>query len=81
MKKIEILGIGCPKCKRTEKEVRKAIENLGWTEGEDYSIEKVLNPSDIASRGVLSTPGVSVDGKVVSTGKIPKQVEILNWLD
>lgn len=80
MKKIEILGVGCPRCKTTEKEIRRAGEGLGLVEGKDFSLEKVTNPVDIASRGVLNTPGVAVDGKVVSTGKIPKSQEIEKWL-
>ena len=81
MKKIEILGVGCPRCKKTEQEVRKVIESLGWKEGQDYVLEKILNPNDIAARGVMATPGVSVDSKIVSRGKIPSKKEITGWFE
>ena len=80
MKIIEILGVGCPRCKKTEDEVRKTAEASGLKEGQDFTLEKVKDPSEIASRGILSTPGVAVDGKIVSVGKIPKKSEIQGWL-
>lgn len=80
MKKIEILGIGCPNCKKAEEEIRRALTGLGWQEGKEYVIEKVLKPADIAARGVMMTPGVIVDGKVVSVGKIPRHSEIISWM-
>lgn len=80
MRRIEILGVGCKSCEKTEEEVRKMAQGLGWTEGDDFTIEKVSDPGEIAARGVFITPGVTVDGKVVSSGKIPKQKDILKWL-
>ncbi len=80
MKKIEILGVGCPNCKKTEEQVRKALTNLGWQEGREFVIEKVQKPADIAARGVLMTPGVVVDGKVVSVGKIPSPGDVITWI-
>ena len=80
MKKIEVLGIGCPNCKKTEAIVRQVVEKKGWKEGEDYVIEKITNPSDIAARGVLATPGVSVDGVVKFSGKIPSHSMVESWL-
>ena len=80
MKIIEVLGPGCPSCRKAEEEVRKAALSLGWTEEEDFVILKVGEPGNIAARGVLFTPGVIVDGKVVSSGKVPKQADILGWL-
>ncbi len=81
MKKIEILGVGCPRCKKTEREIRKVIETKGWKEGQDFTLEKVISPGDIAARGVLATPGVAIDGKVVSMGKIPNKNEITKWFE
>jgi len=81
MKKIEILGPGCAKCKQTEAVVRKALTTHGWVEEQDYSLEKVVRPTEIAARGVLMTPGVIVDGKIVSTGKVPTQGEIVSWIE
>ncbi len=79
MVKIEILGIGCPRCEKTESVIRKAVENLGWKEEEDYKTFKIKDPAVIASRGVLMTPGVAADGKVVSSGKIPAESTVLSW--
>ncbi|MCB2200812.1 thioredoxin family protein [bacterium] len=80
MKKIEVLGIGCPNCKKTEAIIRQVVEKKGWTEGQEYVIEKVTNPSDIAARGILATPGVVVDGVVKHSGKIPSQSMIEGWI-
>ncbi|MFH1862483.1 MAG: thioredoxin family protein [bacterium] len=80
MKRIEILGIGCARCTKTEQEVRRAVASLGWQEGREFTLYKIENPSEIAARGILMTPGVIIDGKVVSAGKVPTQKEILSWL-
>lgn len=81
MKKIEILGPGCPNCKKTAEEVKRALDSIGWKEGVDYTLVKVQDFAEIASRGVLMTPGVVVDGKVVSTGKVPKVGDIISWIE
>lgn len=81
MKKIEILGVGCPNCKKTEEQVRKALAGLGWQEGREFVIEKVQKPADIAARGVLMTPGVVVDGKIVSAGKVPSHGDVISWME
>jgi small redox-active disulfide protein 2 len=80
MKRIEILGIGCKSCEKAEVEVRNAALSLGWSEGTEFTIEKVSDPGDIAARGVFITPGITVDGKVVSTGKVPPKKDIVKWL-
>lgn len=72
MKKVEILGKGCPRCKQTEKLVKIAIEELGI----EATIEKVQDINEIISRGVVSTPAVAVDGKIVVSGRIPSLEEI-----
>ena len=79
MKKIEVLGVGCPSCIKTEKLIRIHLAEKGWVEGLDYQIEKVTNPNEIAARGVLATPGVALDGKVILRGKIPSRSEIQSW--
>jgi small redox-active disulfide protein 2 len=81
MKKIEVLGIGCPNCKKTEKIIRRTVEGMGWSEGVDFTIRKITNPAEIADRGVLATPGVSIDGVVVSKGKIPKPKVVQSWFE
>ncbi|MFO7882006.1 MAG: thioredoxin family protein [Kosmotogaceae bacterium] len=69
--KIEVLGSGCPKCKQTEKIMKKAVEELDF----DAEVLKVTDISEIMERGVVATPAVSVDGKVIISGKIPKLEE------
>lgn len=80
MKAIEVLGIGCPKCKKTEKLIRIELDNSGLVEGSDYTLTKITDPSEIASKGVLATPGVVLDGKVVSKGKVPSKGDIRTFL-
>jgi len=66
-RKIEVLGAGCPKCKQTIKIIEIAIRELGV----DAVIEKVQDINEIISRGVVATPAVAIDGKLVLSGKIP----------
>jgi small redox-active disulfide protein 2 len=73
--KIEILGIGCPKCKATEKNARKAIEALGIS----AEIEKVTDINEISNK-VMMTPAVIVDGELKCAGRIPSEEEIKGWL-
>lgn len=65
--KIEILGMGCPKCQKTEKLVKQALKELSL----EAEVVKVTDPNEIAERGVFFTPGVVVDGQVKSSGKVP----------
>ena len=80
MKKIEVLGTGCARCKKTEQVVKQALDELGWQQGQEYSLEKIENLNDIAARGILMTPGVMIDGKIFSVGKVPGQKEISAFL-
>lgn len=80
MKTIEVLGVGCPNCRKTEKLIRKVVDQRGWVEGTDYAIVKVTDPSEIAARGVLATPGVTVDGELKNSGKVPSTSMIESWL-
>ena len=70
--KIEVLGTGCSKCRATEKNVRKAVEELGI----QAEIVKVEDLQDIINRGVMMTPAVVVDGKVKISGHQPTVEEI-----
>ena len=72
MKKIQILGTGCPKCKQLYENAQAAVEQLG-TEAE---IEKVTNINEIMAFGVMMTPSLAVDGQVVATGKVLSVEEI-----
>jgi small redox-active disulfide protein 2 len=76
MKKIQILGMGCAKCERLEKNAENAAKELGI----EYKLEKVNDIEKIMSFGVMSTPALAVDGKVVSTGKLLTPDEIKEYL-
>ncbi|HAF63067.1 MAG TPA: thioredoxin family protein [Anaerolineaceae bacterium] len=76
MLEIKILGGGCANCKRLEQIARKVVENLGV----EAEFIKVTNYSEIAELGVMSTPGLIVNGKVVSSGRIPAEIEIEEWI-
>jgi small redox-active disulfide protein 2 len=65
--KIEVYGTGCPRCKQTEKIMKMAVEELG----SDATVEKVTDMMAIVEKGVVSTPAVAIDGKIVLSGKIP----------
>ncbi|WP_181685252.1 thioredoxin family protein [Halorhabdus salina] len=67
--KIEVIGPGCARCKKTEQNVNKALDELG---GEfDATVEKVEAQMEIIDRGVMHTPAVAVDGDVQIEGDIP----------
>ena len=74
--KIEIMGTGCPKCKTTEKIVRKAVEELGIK----AEIVKVDDLQEIINRGVMMTPAVFIDGQAKIVGRIPSPEEIKKLL-
>lgn len=70
--KIEILGTGCPKCKTTEKVVKKVVKELG----KDIEVVKIEDIQKIVDRGVMMTPAIVVDGEVKITGHVPTEDEI-----
>jgi small redox-active disulfide protein 2 len=76
MIKIEVLGPGCANCVRLERVARDAVE----TAGVEAEILKVTDYAQIMTRGVMSTPGLAIDGNVVSVGRIPSPGEIVQWL-
>ncbi|MBN2045171.1 MAG: TM0996/MTH895 family glutaredoxin-like protein [Anaerolineales bacterium] len=76
MLKIKILGSGCPNCKRLEQETKKAVGNLAV----EAEFEKVTDYQKILEYDVLSTPGLVINEKVVSTGRIPSQSELVSLL-
>ena len=76
MKKIQILGTGCAKCKKLTEHAEKAAQELGI----DYEIEKVTDIMQITSFGVMMTPGLVIDGKVKTTGKVTSAEEIKKLL-
>ncbi len=76
MKTVKVYGPGCKRCETTEKMVRDAAAKLGIT----VAIEKVTDAKSIAMAGVLSTPGVVVDGKLVHAGGLPDEARLEQWL-
>jgi small redox-active disulfide protein 2 len=76
MKTIEVLGPGCDNCRRLEANAREAV----GVAGVEARIIKVTDRAEIAAHGVLSTPGLVIDGKLVSAGRIPSAGDIAVWL-
>lgn len=74
--KIEILGTGCPSCKKLEENAKKAVEESG----KKATFSKVTEINDIISYGVMATPAIVIDGKVKSSGKVADVEEIKTWL-
>ncbi|MDO9055963.1 MAG: thioredoxin family protein [Sulfuricurvum sp.] len=74
--KIEILGTGCTKCKALEEATKQAVA----LSGKFAQIEKVEDIMKIMEYNVISTPGLVIDGKVVSTGKLLSVAEIVDLI-
>jgi small redox-active disulfide protein 2 len=77
MLQIKILGSGCPNCKKLEEETKKVVSNLAV----EAEVEKVTDYQQIMDYDVLSTPGLVINGEVVSSGRIPSQSEISSFLN
>ena len=67
MKKLQILGTGCPKCKKLAENAEAAAQALGI----EYELEKVTDINEIMKMGVMMTPALAVDGEVKVVGKVP----------
>ncbi len=74
--RIQVLGTGCPKCKKLEEMARKAADSLNL----DYTLEKVSSINDIVAMGVMSTPALAIDGRVVLAGRLPGEAELREML-
>lgn len=74
--KIEILGVGCPKCKQLTANVEAAVKGLNI----QAEISKVTDIGKITEYGVMMTPALAVDGKIVSSGKVLNRDEIKKLL-
>ncbi len=72
MKKIQILGTGCPKCKKLVENATAAVEAVGG----EYEIEKVTDINEIMKFGVIMTPALAVDGEIKAVGKVISAEEI-----
>jgi small redox-active disulfide protein 2 len=73
---IKILGTGCPKCKTLEKMTRDTVTEMGI----EASVTKEEDIMKIMEYGIMRTPGLVVDGKVVMSGRIPSVTEIKEYL-
>jgi len=75
MKKVQVLGSGCANCKRTA----QLIQMVADARGVPITLEKVEDFQQIASFGVMYTPGVVIDGAVVHAGGVPSNEKIESW--
>jgi small redox-active disulfide protein 2 len=76
MKSIKVYGPGCKRCETTEAMVKDTAANLGVA----VEVEKVTDPKAIAMAGVMSTPGIAIDGKLVHAGGLPDASKLAGWL-
>jgi small redox-active disulfide protein 2 len=74
--KIEVLGMGCSNCEKLYRHVLEAVK----LSGKKVEVIKVEDIQKIMGYGILSTPALVIDGKVKSTGKVPKVEEIKEWI-
>ncbi len=74
--KVEVLGVGCSKCKALEEK----ILSLATKHQLNIQIEKVTDLNEIMKYGIMMTPGLVIDGILKSYGTIPKDDELLSWL-
>ena len=76
MKQVKVYGPGCARCETTAQMVRDAARKLGL----EVDVEKVTDPKSIAMAGVMSTPGISIDGKLVHAGGLPDKIKLEGWI-
>ncbi len=73
---IKVLGTGCPKCKSLEKATRDAVTELGL----NANVEKEEDIMKIMEYGIMHTPALVIDGKVVASGRVPNEKELKTLL-
>ena len=78
---IEVLGTGCPRCHAADDNVRKALQELGLKENEQVTVTEIKDPIVMASKGVMLTPALVIDGVKLAEGKIPEVKEIKKWVE
>jgi small redox-active disulfide protein 2 len=74
---IKVLGPGCRNCEKLETDAKQAVTE----EGADCAVTKVTDMAEIMRYGVLSTPGLVINGKVKSYGRLPSVKEIRTWIE
>ncbi len=77
MKKIQILGTGCPKCKKLAENAEAAAKELGI----EYQLEKVTDINEIMKFGIMMTPALAVDGEVKIAGKVASVEQLKEMLE
>lgn len=77
MLSVKVLGTGCAKCKNLNKKVRQIVEENRL----DVEVNYVDDIQEMIELGILSTPGLVIDGEVKSVGIIPKDAKLLSWLN
>ena len=73
---IKILGTGCANCKRVESVARQVVEEMDV----EATITEVTDMAKIVSYDIVTTPGLVIDDKVVSSGRIPSKAEVTTWV-
>ncbi|MBP1661223.1 MAG: redox-active disulfide protein 2 [Candidatus Aminicenantes bacterium] len=73
---IKVLGPGCPNCAEVEKRVKNALAELGIA----ADVEKITDIRKMMSYGILATPGLVIDGRVKSSGRVPRIEDIKLWI-
>lgn len=75
MTEVKVLGMGCANCRRTQ----SLIEDVARAAGVAIDVEKVEDPQQFAAYGVMRTPGVVIDGRVVHAGGVPARNVVEGW--
>lgn len=73
---VKVLGPGCPNCRKVEETARRAAASMGM----EVRFEKVTNYAQITAYPILSTPGLVINERLVCSGRIPQEAEIITWL-
>lgn len=76
MKQFKVYGSGCPKCRQTAEMIKAEADRLGV----EISLEKVFDPAAAVAAGIMSMPGVMLDGKIIHAGGLPKTEAVRSWL-
>ena len=76
MIEIKVLGPGCANCKRLEQIVSRVVDSMGI----NANVIKVTNYNEIVDLGVMQTPGLIINNKIVSSGRIPAVEEVEDWI-
>jgi len=76
MKKVEVFGTGCKKCVVTEEMIKNKAEQIGA----EIELIHIYDPVEIATRGIMSTPAVMIDGTLVHKGGLPDLADVEVWL-